>query len=182
MPSLPHLAQLQKRYPALTFAAVSTESDEQAVRRYLDANPNLRSLAIAYDPQRAAFQTWMKAAGRNAIPSTFVINSEGRIAWIGHPGMLETGVSLKKLLSGGSTSPRPTAIGAMRFLNLPSRWDFSQGNLVVEVGKDPQRRSATVCTVVKIDGRDALPPTEGDRKSTRLNSSHVVTSRMPSSA
>ena len=29
--------------------------------------------------------TWMKAAGRNGIPSVFIVDREGRIAWIGHP-------------------------------------------------------------------------------------------------
>jgi tetratricopeptide (TPR) repeat protein len=28
---------------------------------------------------------WMKAAGEDGIPSAFLINGEGRIAWIGHP-------------------------------------------------------------------------------------------------
>lgn len=28
---------------------------------------------------------WMKAAGRNGIPTVFIVNQEGRVAWIGHP-------------------------------------------------------------------------------------------------
>ena len=29
--------------------------------------------------------TWMAAAGRDSIPTAFIVNQQGRIAWIGHP-------------------------------------------------------------------------------------------------
>ncbi len=29
--------------------------------------------------------TWMAAAGRNGIPSAFLVDTKGKIAWIGHP-------------------------------------------------------------------------------------------------
>jgi hypothetical protein len=29
--------------------------------------------------------TWMDAAGRQGIPSSFIINKQGKVAWIGHP-------------------------------------------------------------------------------------------------
>jgi hypothetical protein len=29
--------------------------------------------------------TWMEAAGRDGIPSAFLVNTQGKIAWIGHP-------------------------------------------------------------------------------------------------
>src|SRR4029077_10927698 len=39
--------------------------------------------------------TWMKAAGRNGIPSAFVVDKEGKIGWMGHPLMgLEEAVDL----------------------------------------------------------------------------------------
>ncbi len=31
---------------------------------------------------------WMKAAGRNGIPSAFLVGKDGKLAWIGHPGQL----------------------------------------------------------------------------------------------
>jgi hypothetical protein len=36
-----------------------------------------------------AMAAWMKAAGRNGIPSAFVVDQSGTIAWIGHPGTLD---------------------------------------------------------------------------------------------
>jgi hypothetical protein len=42
--------------------------------------------------------TWMEAAGQNGIPTAFVINRQGKIAWIGHPMTLEDSV-LDKILA-----------------------------------------------------------------------------------
>src|SRR5262249_32202749 len=34
-------------------------------------------------------ETWMAAAGRNGIPSAFLVDKHGTIAWIGHPMTLK---------------------------------------------------------------------------------------------
>lgn len=38
--------------------------------------------------------TWLKAAGRNGIPCSFLIDRTGKIAWIGHPMQMERPLSL----------------------------------------------------------------------------------------
>ena len=60
-------------------------------------------------------------------------------------------------------------------------------NMRKAVGTDRRRRPDRVLAVLKEIDADIVALQEadkrfGDRKSTRLNSSHVVTSRMPSSA
>src|SRR5436190_15974159 len=42
---------------------------------------------------------WMDAAGQQGIPSAFIVDRSGRVAWIGHPwaGMDET---LEKVIAG----------------------------------------------------------------------------------
>src|SRR5437763_924338 len=37
-------------------------------------------------------QTWMEAAGRNGIPSAFLVDKKGIIAWIGHPMELKDSI------------------------------------------------------------------------------------------
>jgi len=44
-------------------------------------------------------ETWMVAAGRNGIPTAFVVDKSGKIAWIGHPMELEETL-LEKVLAG----------------------------------------------------------------------------------
>jgi thiol-disulfide isomerase/thioredoxin len=40
------------------------------------------------------WNTWMKAAGLGGIPSSFVIDQQGKVAWIGHPMNLEDVLAL----------------------------------------------------------------------------------------
>lgn len=41
---------------------------------------------IAYEEDQTITNTWLFAAGRNSLPSTFIVDGDGRIAWIGNPG------------------------------------------------------------------------------------------------
>jgi tetratricopeptide (TPR) repeat protein len=38
--------------------------------------------------------TWLKAAGRNGIPCSFLVDRQGKIAWIGHPMSMERPLSM----------------------------------------------------------------------------------------
>jgi predicted Zn-dependent protease len=44
-------------------------------------------------------ETWMAAAGQNGIPTAFIVNKEGRIAWIGHPMGLDEAL-LEEIVAG----------------------------------------------------------------------------------
>ena len=54
------------------------------VERYAQRHGDKMRYGVAVDdPQRTMERTWLKAAGKNGIPYTFVIDKDGRIAWIG---------------------------------------------------------------------------------------------------
>jgi thiol-disulfide isomerase/thioredoxin len=85
--TIPHLTTLQKKYgDRMTIIGIS--SGER--RGLADAKPFVEQMGakmdytVAYDagPTNAA---WMQAAGQSGIPTAFVVDREGRIAWIGHP-------------------------------------------------------------------------------------------------
>jgi thiol-disulfide isomerase/thioredoxin len=69
----------------------------------------------ADDLRKDVADTWMKAAGEGAIPTTFIVGKEGRIAWIGHPEGLEA--ALPKVLAGqkltSDRSPEREAVQAV---------------------------------------------------------------------
>jgi hypothetical protein len=44
----------------------------------------------------------MEAAGQNGIPTAFLVDTKGNIAWIGHPMSLKEQV-IENVLSGKST-------------------------------------------------------------------------------
>jgi len=92
--SIPHLTELQKKYPEIAFIGVSVwESDPSKVKPFVAEMGDKMAYRVAMDlvPEGARgndgkmAKSWMTAAGENGIPSAFIVNGEGKIAWIGHP-------------------------------------------------------------------------------------------------
>src|SRR5688500_13275034 len=61
-------------------------------------------------------QTWMKAAGRNGIPCSFIIDREGKIAWIGHPMQMDR--PLEQVVAGTFDAEKEAALEAERMAQL----------------------------------------------------------------
>jgi uncharacterized protein YkwD/thiol-disulfide isomerase/thioredoxin len=150
--TFPSLIQHQGKYRDTQFLAISIERDAGIVRRFAQQQKGL-NFPVAYTSGEGA--DWLKLAGVNSIPTTFVIDPSGIITWIGNPWKLEKGISLKKLLIANrkSRTQGSDPVGVMRFVDLPSQWDFSQGNLVVEVSPDPVPRKDSIRTLVRVDSR-----------------------------
>lgn len=96
--SIPHLTELQKKYPNVTIIGVT--ASEQPSRANLDdrltkaesfvAKQGARmDYTVAYDGNGFMWSNWMVPAQRGGIPSTFIVGPEGRIEWIGHPQLDE---------------------------------------------------------------------------------------------
>lgn len=93
--AMPHLTQLAKKYPKVTFTGVSVfenQQDEgfmQSVTDFVKKNDaNMGYNVGADDKSMTMAKGWMEAAGQNGIPATFVVH-DGKVAWIGHPLALE---------------------------------------------------------------------------------------------
>lgn len=92
--AMPHVSELQKQHPDVTFVGVNVwDEEESAAEEFLKANDKRINYRIARDeiPQGAKAddgvmsQTWLHAAEAGGIPTAFVINGEGKIALISHP-------------------------------------------------------------------------------------------------
>lgn len=92
--SIPHLSELQKKYPEVTFIGVSVwEEDQGLVKPFVKEMGDKMAYRVAIDlvPEGGDGNDgkmagdWMKAAGEGGIPSAFIVNGEGKVAWIGHP-------------------------------------------------------------------------------------------------
>ncbi|MGV3719694.1 MAG: TlpA family protein disulfide reductase [Actinomycetota bacterium] len=103
----PHLTQLQRKYPQATFIGVSIlEEDQSAVAPFVKEMGAKMGYRVALDlvpkgksgQEGRMAQTWMNAAGKSGIPTAFIVNSQGRIAWIGHPAEMDA--PLDKILKG----------------------------------------------------------------------------------
>lgn len=91
--AIPHLTELQKKYPDVRFVGVaSSESgnDEAAklakVKEFVAGQGEKMDYRVVYVGDRAKMsRPWMEAAGQSGIPCSFIVDASGRVAWIGHP-------------------------------------------------------------------------------------------------
>jgi hypothetical protein len=105
--TIPHLTELQKKHPEVTFIGVSVwEQDQKEVKPFVEKMGDKMTYRVAMDlvPEKeqgdagAMAKNWMKAADQNGIPTAFIINKEGKIAWIGHPSQMDE--PLEKIATG----------------------------------------------------------------------------------
>jgi thiol-disulfide isomerase/thioredoxin len=92
--TIPHLTDLQKRYQDVTFIGVSIlEKEPKNVKPFVAAMGDRMAYRVAVDdvpegsePEEGAMaKTWWTAATQEGIPTAFVVNGDGKIAWIGNP-------------------------------------------------------------------------------------------------
>ena len=94
--SMPHLSELQDRFADKGLVVVGVTSADtrgntlEAVTRMVEAKGEVMRYRVAFDPERAVNDAWMIAAGRTSIPSSFVVDKQGRVAFIGHPNEMDT--------------------------------------------------------------------------------------------
>jgi len=105
--SIPHLTELQKKHPEITFIGVSVfEQSQDAVKPFVAEMGDKMAYRVAIDSvpkdakgnDGAMAKSWMQAASQDGIPTAFIINKEAKIAWIGHPGSMEE--PLEKIAAG----------------------------------------------------------------------------------
>ena len=92
--SMPHLSSIQDEYgDAVKIVGVSSEKELETVTNFLsktnsrdgEVNDDRMRYTVAVDPDRTTSTAYMKAAGQSGIPTAFIINGSGQVAWIGHP-------------------------------------------------------------------------------------------------
>jgi len=95
--SIPHLNELHEKFQDKDLVVIGQdvwERDESLVEPFVKKMGDKMTYRVAMDDkskeeQGAMATTWMKAAGQNGIPTAFVINKQGKVAWIGHPMSLK---------------------------------------------------------------------------------------------
>ena len=92
--SIPHLTELQKKHKDVTFIGMaSSEHNEsngkdtrlQKLQNFVRGQGSKMNYTVAYDADGEMGKSWLAAAGRTGIPCAFVVDTEGKIAYIGHP-------------------------------------------------------------------------------------------------
>jgi thiol-disulfide isomerase/thioredoxin len=103
--AMPHTSHLARKYRnKVTFAAVDVYEASGTkpvtaarIKAFVDGMGRRMDFSVAMEDTSYTVRHWLAAFGVEAIPTSFVINGEGRIAWIGHPRNLDT--VLRKVLN-----------------------------------------------------------------------------------
>jgi thiol-disulfide isomerase/thioredoxin len=105
--SIPHLTKLQKEFKDVVFIGVSVaEKDFDDVKPFVKEMGDKMDYRVAIDSvaeggaagEGAMNTNWLTAADQEGIPTAFVVDKDGKIAWIGHPGRLDK--PLKLIVAG----------------------------------------------------------------------------------
>jgi thiol-disulfide isomerase/thioredoxin len=91
--SIPHVNELYSKFKDKGLVVIGQncwERDESLVEPFVKKMGSQMTYRVALDDKSSATkgtmaETWMAAAGRKGIPSAFLVDSKGIIAWIGHP-------------------------------------------------------------------------------------------------
>jgi len=92
--SMPHLSEIQRELGEQGVTVIGVTSPDpgntlEAVRAMVEEKGDGMGYTVAWDVDRTTSTDWMQAAGQNGIPTSFLVDGEGRIAWIGHPMWLD---------------------------------------------------------------------------------------------
>jgi thiol-disulfide isomerase/thioredoxin len=91
---MPLLSTLQKKYAGrLTVVGIDAreadagKADVAAVNAFVSKKGDQMAYTVAMDDpvKQAVFGEWMTAAGSYGIPTTFIVDRAGKLAWVGHP-------------------------------------------------------------------------------------------------
>jgi len=107
--SIPHLNEIYGKYKDKGLIVIGQncwENDDALVAPFVKKMGDKMTYRVALDDKTAnkkgqMAKTWMEAAERNGIPSAFLVDTKGVIAWIGHPMELEDKV-IEDALAGKS--------------------------------------------------------------------------------
>ena len=105
--SIPHLNELHGKFKDKKLVVIGQdcwERDESLVVPFVKKMGEKMTYRVALDDKNAEKDgamavNWMKAAGQNGIPTAFIVNPQGKIAWIGHPMELKEAL-LEDVLAG----------------------------------------------------------------------------------
>ena len=105
--AIPHLSRLQRKYKDIIVIGVSAyEHDQKVVKPFVEKMGDQMAYRVALDavPDGAEPRdgkmvlAWMTAAEQWFVPRAFIVNGDGKIAWIGHPNGLDQ--PLEQIVAG----------------------------------------------------------------------------------
>lgn len=163
--SMPHLSELQKEYKdkGVTIIGVTSTDPRNSlagVEKMTAEKGDTMGYTVAWDQDRQTSNAYMIAAAQPGIPTAFIVDQTGTIAWIGSPFKMDE--PLAKIVAGSwdvaaarsEFEPMQQAnIGSMRFSMAAKKKDtagmLEHGRKLVETsGSDSQTMNFVAWTIV----------------------------------
>jgi len=80
---IPHVNELSKRYPNISFVGVNTSEDERIVKKFIERMGDKMTYNVAVDTE-GVMDYYMSSLNIRGIPHALVFN-KGKIIFSGHP-------------------------------------------------------------------------------------------------
>ena len=96
--SIPHLTEVQKQYKDSKVTVIGVASSErpktveaqrQGLVKFIEGKGDTMNYTIGFDSDRSMGESWMRAAGQDGIPTCFIVDKTGTLAWIGSPFVMD---------------------------------------------------------------------------------------------
>lgn len=102
--AVPHLSALQREYADKGVIVLGVTSEDpnnslEKVKEFVSERGDALGYGVGFDKPAKMDRTYLEASGQTGIPTVFVIDKSGKVAWIGHP---EEGLDavIAKLVAG----------------------------------------------------------------------------------
>jgi thiol-disulfide isomerase/thioredoxin len=100
---MPHLSELSRQYRSqgVTFIGMTSADKRnslEAVEKMVADKGDGMDYTVAWDQAHTTNEAFMKASGQGGIPCSFLVDRDGKIAYIGHPLFLDE--PLAEVLAG----------------------------------------------------------------------------------
>jgi thiol-disulfide isomerase/thioredoxin len=125
--SIPHLNETYTKFKDKGLIVIGqdcSEPDESKVAPFVQSMGDTMNYRVALDDKVGSekgkmAETWMQAAGQNGIPTAFLIDTTGHVAWIGHPMTLKE-KTIEEVLAGTFNAKEAAAAEAKENAQLQS--------------------------------------------------------------
>lgn len=109
----PKLSEIQDTYGerGLTVIAV-TDEESDVVRDFVQDKGDAITYTVAIDKNQRTTVDYMAAFGLNGIPTAFLVDREGKIAWVGHPADPMMKHAIEGLFPAKQSAGTPKAVAA----------------------------------------------------------------------
>jgi thiol-disulfide isomerase/thioredoxin len=103
--SIPHLTALQGMMGDAGVRVIGLTSEDpnnslDTVKRFVEDQGSKMGYTVAYDQGRETYEKFMGGVGAGGIPTAFIIDREGKLAWFGHPADPQMHSLLEEMTKG----------------------------------------------------------------------------------